>query len=314
VSVSLCGSLCYQALLVLAVGTSAVTSALIIVTKRPVTFIQPYILEVIALALSLPLTYLNHYRTRTSATLILLFWPLYALVTLVWARTTWHSNFSAFRIVFYLKNATLFWALASLGLECLGSTFGPEDVPKNEHGDGHTESPLLTANIYSIWTFGWMSSLMQKGAKTYITEDDLPSLVPEDESTHLGNKLQDAMHKQYVSCANINACCQRVVYSKGLIKALCAAYGGPYAFAACLKIAQDSLSFLQPQLLRWLLQYISAYQTAHPDGVAVQGAPSPAQGFAIAALMFIAATAQTVLLHQVSRHSAGIHCDSRFCA
>ncbi len=102
--------------------------------------------------------------------------------------------------MFYLKNATLLLGLISLGLECLGSTFAPEDTPKSEHGEAHIESPLLTANLYSIWTFGWMSSLMQKGAKTYITEDDLPSLLPKDESVNLGNKLQDAL-KTYVTKA-----------------------------------------------------------------------------------------------------------------
>ncbi|KAI0091755.1 metal resistance protein YCF1 [Irpex rosettiformis] len=266
--------------LTLAVIASTANLGLIIVTKRPVTFIQPYILEVIALITLLPLTYLNHYRTRTSSSLVLLFWPTYTLAILVWGRTTWISNFSVFRLVFHLKNATLLLGLVSLGLECLGSTFAPEDTPKSEHGEGHVESPLLTANLYSIWTFGWMSSLMQKGAKTYITEDDLPSLVPQDESVNLGKKLQDALK------------------TKGLFKALCVAYGGPYAFAASLKIAQDCLSFLQPQLLRWLLQYISAFQSAHPDGLASRGGPSPTQGFAIAALMFVAATTQTILLHQ----------------
>ena len=74
-----------------------------------------------------------------------------------------------------------------------------------------------------------------------------------------------------------------------------AAYGGPYAFAAFLKLVQDCLAFLQPQLLRWLLAYISAYQSARPDGAA----PAPLEGFAIALAMFAAAIAQTVVLHQV---------------
>ena len=63
---------------------------------------------------------------------------------------------------------------------------------------GHVESPLLTANVFSIWTFSWMSGLMKKGAKSYITEDDLPSLVPRDESPNLGHRLQNAMRRQYV--------------------------------------------------------------------------------------------------------------------
>ena len=88
--------------------------------------------------------------------------------------------------------------------------------------------------------------------------------------------------------------------SKSLTVALFAAYGGSYAFAGGLKLLQDCLSFLQPQLLRWLLSYISSYQSARPDGIVQHGAPTPFEGFAIAFVMFAASIAQTIILHQVS--------------
>ena len=187
----------HQVLIALALADSVANLSIIIATRRPVALLQPYILEVVVLTLILPLTYYNHYRTRTSSSLVLLFWPLYVLTSLVWARTAWMSSGTAFRVVFYLKGSTLLLGLASFFLECLGSTFGPEDIPpKSHHIEGHVESPLLTANLFSIWTFAWMSELMKKGAKTYITEDDLPSLVPQDESVNLGQQLQDSMKKQ----------------------------------------------------------------------------------------------------------------------
>lgn len=235
-----------------------------------------------------------------------MFWPFYLIASLVWARTSWTANAEAFRIVFYLKGATLLFGLISLWIECLGSTFGPEDIPENVHGDGHVESPLLTANLFSICTFGWMSTLMKKGAQTFITEEDLPSLVPQDESANLGKRLRAATKKRYVvscRCRSLrtqDSCLFRFLQtSKSLILALFAAYGGPYALAGALKLTQDCLAFLQPQLLRWLLAYIADYQAARPDGIAQQGAPSPIQGFAITVIMFAAAVAQTVILNQV---------------
>jgi len=80
--------------------------------------------------------------------------------------------------------------------------------------------------------------------------------------------------------------------------ALVVAYGGPYFVAACLKIVQDCLAFVQPQLLRMLLAYISEYQDSGrlndgPDFVALQG-------FVIAATMFIAAVVQSIILGQAS--------------
>jgi ATP-binding cassette, subfamily C (CFTR/MRP), member 1 len=81
-----------------------------------------------------------------------------------------------------------------------------------------------------------------------------------------------------------------------LWRALFVAYGGPFAVAAALKILQDLLAFLQPQLLRLLLSYISLYQSSRLD----DGRPSELQGFAIAIIMFIASVAQTICLNQVS--------------
>jgi ATP-binding cassette subfamily C (CFTR/MRP) protein 1 len=84
-----------------------------------------------------------------------------------------------------------------------------------------------------------------------------------------------------------------------LWKSLFVAYGGPYAVAAGLKIVQDLLAFLQPQLLRWFLAYISRYQSAHFGPSKSGDAPNKLEGFAIAAIMFCASVAQTIALNQV---------------
>lgn len=82
-------------------------------------------------------------------------------------------------------------------------------------------------------------------------------------------------------------------------KALFVAYGGPYAYAAGLKIVQDCLAFLQPQLLRWLLAYISWYQRARFMPVGGEDKPNPLEGFSIAGIMFIASVVQSITLNQV---------------
>lgn len=60
---------------------------------------------------------------------------------------------------------------------------------------------------------------------------------------------------------------------------------------------QDLLAFLQPQLLRLLLSYISRYQGARFSPIGDK--PSSLEGFAIAAIMFIASITQTICLNQV---------------
>lgn len=86
--------------------------------------------------------------------------------------------------------------LSAFALECLGPEFSSEDGPQDT--TGRAESPLLTANIFSKWCFSWMDRLMKKGTTEYITEKDLPGLVPPDEASALGSRLTKVMEKQCV--------------------------------------------------------------------------------------------------------------------
>ena len=78
---------------------------------------------------------------------------------------------------------------------------------------------------------------------------------------------------------------------------LAIAYGQPFVVALFLKTVQDCLSFLQPQLLRRLLSFITEYQEAR-EGL-LSERPTPLIGFSFAFLMFFASIVQTIILHQV---------------
>ena len=53
-----------------------------------------------------------------------------------------------------------------------------------------------------------MNTLMKKGATEYVTEKDLPALVPEDEAAALGDRLTNAMRKQCVHfCLHLCLAC-----------------------------------------------------------------------------------------------------------
>ncbi|KZP22608.1 P-loop containing nucleoside triphosphate hydrolase protein [Athelia psychrophila] len=263
------------ALITLATATSCANLVLIHVEHILVPIRQSYILEMVALLATIPLTYLNHKRTQTSSTLLLLFWPCYALAFAIWIRTLTSTPMSSnIKIVLILKSVVTALGLADLALECLAPEEGDPSKYKN---------PILTANVYSRWTFAWMTSLMRKGALEYITEHDLPNLPAEDDSAKLIDQLERAIQKQCIH----------------LWKALFSAFGSVYCYAAFLRLVQDALSFLQPQLLRWLLSYISNYQDAQASA-SLDGRikPDSSQGFAICFIMFAAATVKTIILQQ----------------
>lgn len=284
-------------MLVLASLTSGVNLIYILVQRVSVPVRQSYVLEVIALIATIPLTYVTHQRTRTSSSILLLFWPVYSVGLLIWARTLIATKTSGDVVpVLALRCAVIGLGLISFIFEC----FAPEEIDPLEH-----ENPIYTANIFSRWTFGWMTPLMKKGASDYITENDLPDLRPSDQSAKLNDDLEKAIHKKYIILSFIIHDVLIITSSKRngkvhLWKALFVAFGSPYAFAAFLKLVQDTLSFLQPQFLRWLLAYISDYQGAL-FGAQFGGSPGPdpLEGFAIAALMFVAAVTRSFILHQV---------------
>ncbi|KAG8218181.1 multidrug resistance-associated protein 1 [Butyriboletus roseoflavus] len=255
-------------LLGLAFLTSLATLSFILTGQINAVVQLPHAFEPLALLLALCLTRFNHLRTRSSSTTLLLFWPCYTIALFIWTRS-YVQTFPVTPLV-PLKWTVLFLGLLSFVLEC----FSPDDTL-----DSNTEHPTLTANIFSIWSFAWMTPLLRKGARVLITEHDLPLLVPHDESANLGCNLQCAIEKH-----------------SALYTALFVAYGGPYLGAGLLKLLQDSLAFAQPILLRILLSHISGYQdNKHAEFMA---STTPLLGYTVAILMFAVSVAQTILLHQ----------------
>jgi ATP-binding cassette, subfamily C (CFTR/MRP), member 1 len=222
----------------------------------------------------------NHRKSRHSSTLFLVSWPLYLVVFAIWARTSHNTGWFAHHPVeFRLSVALAVIGFALWMVECIG----PEHGPGAYHpiGKDLNESPFQTANVYSRWTFYWMDNLMRLGSKRPLEEEDVYVLGPKDQTDVLAEKLERASKKH-----------------KNLWASLAVAYGSTYAYAGVLKIVQDLLAFAQPQFLRMFLAYISRFQaSSDPE---TPNRPSPIQGFVIVAGMFLSATIQTIVLHQVS--------------
>ncbi|KAG1838637.1 P-loop containing nucleoside triphosphate hydrolase protein [Suillus subalutaceus] len=258
-------------LLGLAIVASCFNLFVVLSLKQTASVVWPHVLEPLALLASWILTRLNHRRTRSSSTILLLFWPCYTVGLAIWTRSFTQDEISKGLFVVLSKWAVELFSFPAYVLECVS----PDDSVND-----NTESPVVTANVYSIWSFAWLTPLMQKGSKEFITENDLPALLPRDESENLGNDLQSALDKH-----------------SSVWLALFLSYGGPYMGAAFLKLLQDSLAFLQPQLLRWLLAYISNYQSTKGAANILVG-PSPLEGYIVAIIMFVTSMAQSVVLHQ----------------
>ncbi|KAG8892492.1 hypothetical protein FRB99_002688, partial [Tulasnella sp. 403] len=212
----------------------------------------------------------NHTKTRRSSTLLLLLWPIYICTQILGLRTYLEIHRTLAQPLPATLGALTALTFVALLLECNG--------PERSQDLEDRENPYVISNVYSRLAYSWMTPLMRTGASRFIKEDDMYELLPDDQSKELGEKLQNYWDKQ----KNKN--------SWALWRALAHAYGAPYAFAGFLKVLQDLLAFAQPQLLRLLLAYITAYQTDQ--------SLSRFQGVALTVVMFVAALVQTSILHQ----------------
>ncbi|QRV89229.1 ABC transporter transmembrane region [Ceratobasidium sp. AG-Ba] len=223
------------------------------------------------------LTYLNHTRTRRSSTILLTLWPLFILEQAISLRTQVLIGHTR-NVRFALDCAFVGAGLISWTLECFcpdRTKIDPDAEPEEK------ELPYERANVYSRLTFGWMTPLMKLGYSRFITEKDMSALSPGDTAHSLSDKLSYQWAHQLES------------KNPSLWGALLRAYGGPYAIAALIKTCRDILSFAEPQLLRFLLAFIAAYQSGQEGW-----GKSAFVGWAIAGAMFLVSVIQTAMLHQ----------------
>jgi ABC-type multidrug transport system fused ATPase/permease subunit len=140
------------------------------------------------------------------------------------------------------------------------------------------ECPYEYANVFSVLTFGWMTPLMKRGYKTFLTQDDLWNLRRRDTTRATAGSFESAweheLEKKHPS----------------LWLALFRAFGAPYLRGGLIKTVSDVLNFAQPQLLRLLITFVDSYRTDNPQPVA--------RGVAIALAMFAVSVIQTACLHQ----------------
>ncbi|PWN48566.1 putative YCF1 [Violaceomyces palustris] len=268
----------------------------------------------------------NHTRARRSSDLLLVFWLTHTVASVIKLRTCLTSPSPPLRdqlatfIPFVIRAGLgiIAFALESAGVEigelteedearkpllpgaihangassrhlpgdANGSAFSVFSDARSEDEYDPTskstkECPVNTANIFSRITFHWMQPLMTLGAKRYVTEDDMWALPPDEDAESLGKRFDKYWEKTRSKKTGKPAFWTTLAY----------AYGGPFLFAAILKACQDTLAFVQPQILRRLLQFVQSYDNDNPEA-------SATLGYILSIALFLVAITQTSFLHQ----------------
>ena len=186
-----------QLFLVLAIACAISGAAIAHVLDKTVAVTQTTILEPIALSILPVLARLNHSHARRPSTVLLLFWPAYCAYNVIYSRTVIDVGLPQPPIALALRWATAGCGLVTWVLEQFGPEYGEEpDLADQAFTGLYKENPIVTASIFDIWFFGWLSPLMRLGAKRPVTEADLPALLKHDEAETLGDKLEHQLKKQ----------------------------------------------------------------------------------------------------------------------
>ncbi|RDI78769.1 hypothetical protein Vi05172_g11350 [Venturia inaequalis] len=231
-------------------------------------------LQILSLGTVFSIHELEHERSRMPSGTALFYWLFYILASIAKTRSLYIRNFTHHKSLFALVATNLVLAITVFVLELL--------VPKKQSMyrtiSDEKECPAEYSNIFSILAFGWLTPLMKRGYKTYLTQEDLWDLAERNTSKTNGKKFSltwevEARRK-----------------SPSVWRALIKSFGRPYLGFVPVKLAGDILSYAQPTLLRMLISFVDSYQTETPD--------PPFRGFLIAMAMFSVSFTQSVCNNQ----------------
>ncbi|XP_078481138.1 multidrug resistance-associated protein 1-like [Ciona intestinalis] len=192
--------------------------------------------------------------------------------------------------------------------------------PRDPFGDERTEeeiiadmkrrlntSPEVASSFISRMFFEWFSKMIMSGYKHPVVEKDLWDLNREDKSGRIAKrflKIWNAEKDKYVNTdENIddetatfessdrevliaNPSTGKKVGKPSLFKAMARAFGPYYLLGSLLKVINDLLTFVSPQLLSAMIAFTSA-----------KYAPVW-QGYVLAVLLFVTAILQSIVLQQ----------------
>lgn len=219
--------------------------------------------------------YLEHWRSRQPNGVVLFYWAFFIIVYGIRLRSLVSRQAYKDRVPYFVTfNVSLGLALFEFVLEYL--------VPKKQSdyealGD-EDECPYEYADIFSVFTFSWLTPMMKYGYKNYLTQDDLWNLRKGDTTRATVRTLEDYWQQELRK------------KKPSLWIALIKSFGGSYLIGALIKCISDCLSFVQPQLLRFLIRFMESYRTDEPQPII--------KGVAIALAMFLVSVGQTMSLHQ----------------
>ncbi|XP_047368141.1 multidrug resistance-associated protein 1 isoform X1 [Vespa velutina] len=267
-----------------------------------VDYYTPFVKIITFILAGILLFYNKKYGMRTSG-LLFLFWFLLVLCGIVQFRTLLRQNSNEKPTYLFVSYMIYYSLVISMFL----LNFIVDAEPKySEYPLMERPCPEQNSSFPSRLSFAWFDALAWKGFKKPLESTDLWSMNPEDTASEIVPKFDrhwsktskkgDKLFWSYFSVQNAKASFRkssgqvdfdndRKKKVSSILPALCKAFGATFLFGAVLKLIQDIMTFISPQLLKLLIRFVS-------------GGEPLWKGYFYAILLLITATLQTLVLSQ----------------
>ncbi|NXX95541.1 MRP3 protein, partial [Centropus bengalensis] len=279
-------------------------------TPPPVYFVTPLVVGITVLLATLLIQY-ERLRGVQSSGVLIIFWFLSVLCAVVPLRSKIMTTAAQGHLRERFRFTTFYIYFALIIIELILSCFKEKPPFFSPVSTDPNPCPELTSGFLSRLTFWWFTSMAVLGYKRPLEEKDLWSLNEDDTSKSIVQQLSKEWDKEKAECKQK----EDVTYLKksnhtlnhvgdgpeeaevlirdkkpsrkpSFLKALLRTFGPYFLIGSFFKLIQDLLTFVNPELLRVLIGFI-------------KNKDAPAWwGFLVAALMFICAVLQTLMLHQ----------------
>ncbi|KAJ1857156.1 hypothetical protein GGF49_002084 [Coemansia sp. RSA 1853] len=252
-----------------------------------VTFAYPIIctftvsmgLQTAAAVVAVRLHYREQLGNRVASTPLLLFWLATVLLALMRLRTAVSMDLVETQPAAVVAN-TLFMlaALATMALECQPKPHGLYQLPEDDEDDMEFQSPEERANVFSRWTFSWMTPLLEQGFRKPLQMADVWELSRQYRPDVVTAEFQSSWLAEQKRT------------NPSLFRATMRTYGAAWALAGFYKLVKDLVAFLNPILLSRLIGFVSTYHTPAAEPIE--------NGYFYAISMFVVASVQTLAFQQ----------------
>ncbi|XP_060803850.1 multidrug resistance-associated protein 1 isoform X3 [Amyelois transitella] len=231
------------------------------------------VLKISTFALSATLMFYNRKFGLRASGVLFFFWLLLILAGLPQLRyeiTRHYSQDDDENIRYHFVSYMVYYPLIIIMflLNCFAD-LPPKDTPYKYEKNPCPES---AAGFPSRLTFSWFDPLALTGFRRSLTEHDLWALNPQDSTTEVVPRFDKFWEKSLRKSSNSNGA--KATYSKtsasvnfkpeadkkpaSILPALCLAFGGQFLFGALLKLINDVLMFLSPQILKLLIGFVES--------------------------------------------------------